>query len=103
ADDDLDAKTNADGTAVGMASTGVGIAVAITIAPDVKTQATIGNSDVIAAQGVNVSAGMSPVGDGNHTIRADATSGASASDKAVSGAFALDIFLEKTDARIGAN
>ncbi|MDB5352184.1 MAG: hypothetical protein JWN86_3431 [Planctomycetota bacterium] len=103
ADNDVDAKSKADGTAVGMASTGIGVAVAITVAPDVKTMATIGDLDTITAKGVNVSATMSPVGDGVNTIRADATSGASASDKAVSGAFAMDIFLEKADATIGAN
>ena len=101
ADNDVDAQSKADGTAVGQATTGVGVAVAITVAPQVETFGTIGHDAYIEAQGVSVSAVMSPGGDGTNVIGADATSGASASDKAGSGAFAMDIFLEKTHAVVG--
>jgi hypothetical protein len=101
ADGDTDASAVADGTAVGQATTGVGVAVAITVAPDVQTFATLGAGDDIEATGVEVSAGMSPDNDQTNDILANATSGASASNKAGAGAFAMDIFLAKTGATVG--
>lgn len=101
ADNDVDAKSLADGTAVGQAKTGVGIGVAITIASDVKTLATIGDGAVIDTHGLVLSAGMSPDNDQTNVLSADATSGASGSDKAVSGAFAMDILIAKTGATVG--
>ncbi|MBV8461820.1 MAG: hypothetical protein JO368_00895, partial [Acidimicrobiales bacterium] len=100
---DVDAHTKADGSVVGSASTGVGVALAITAAPDVQTVASIGNNDTIAAQGITILAGMSAFNDGIHTVGADALSGASASQDAGAGALALAVFLPRTSATVGSN
>ena len=93
----------ADGSAVGPASAGTAIAVAINV-PMVTTAAYIGGTGAVSASDITVQALMTDVaGDVIHTFSSEAISGAGTSDAevGVAGALAHSIVATSADAYIG--
>ena len=88
---------NAWGTDAGEAKVGVGAAVGLNLVKDV-TEATIGAS-TIKADGVTVNAGMS-VNNPTNSFGANATSGAGSTKVGVSGAVAINIVTDTSQALI---
>ncbi len=82
AESDTDAKATADGSAKDAGSAGIAAAVAVNFV-NITDKASIGLGVQLIANGLTVSAGMRSSGgsDGKHTIHAEATSGASSSER----------------------
>ncbi len=101
AGNDTDAHAGAVGSTTGDATKGVGVGIALSIAPTVLTTAALGADSKVHAKGITIAAGMSGANDSTNRVGADASSGASASDKAGAGALGLSLFFEDVEATPG--
>ncbi len=96
-----DASATADGQATGKATTtGVGVAVALNWV-ETTNEASIGANSTISAGGLSQEAVMTDVsGDTTQTFKAEATSGAGATDTGVAGSLAINIVNNTSEAII---
>ena len=98
---DSDAKSTADGSAVGSGSAGIGAAVAITLANVVRT-AGLNGDGTIDSHGLSVTTGMNGAGAKN-SLDAEATSGAGAGTVGLAGSLAVVIGNLVSSAKLHAN